>query len=490
MITVKIYDTNMNLKAVLENAFAVGYEQRLNEVGTAHFSLPADDPKVTECQSFRFVEIYDNDEKIDLYRIMPDKIDRTDDGIFTTFECEHVLATLMDDILFQYNPVPTGIYTALNDQINFILTAQTTFRWEIGINEFSATFTYNFENENLLSALFSIPKAFEEDYVWSWDTTSLPWQLNLLPPGITSALATIPSFNLIYRKNIKSIERETDPRGIITKLYPLGAGEGVNQLTIRRANGGIPYITASTTAYGTISGFFVDKTETNTFTLLGKARTELDKISIPRVTYRINGADVSKLTGESIFQVGASVIIKDEDLGIDISAQIVSITKDNISEAEWDTNLEISNKVRDLATNNTVSLNRQRISDVYSQGATNIDTNYFQVTADNTNPSFWQFYVSDTIISFNKCMLSTDTVSIFASASVSLMNTYIDGNLITATQSINLTDYDILPFLNMTDNRVRRGEWHTINLIPDNPATINAQVVKQFSVSSQGGGDF
>lgn len=45
----KVYDLNLNLVAILENAFNIGYEIRLNELWTAHFSLPADDQKLTEC---------------------------------------------------------------------------------------------------------------------------------------------------------------------------------------------------------------------------------------------------------------------------------------------------------------------------------------------------------------------------------------------------------------------------------------------------------
>ena len=36
---------------------------------TAHFSLPADDPKVVECQPLRFVEIFDGNERVDLFRV-------------------------------------------------------------------------------------------------------------------------------------------------------------------------------------------------------------------------------------------------------------------------------------------------------------------------------------------------------------------------------------------------------------------------------------
>ena len=37
-------------------------------------------------------------------------------------------------------------------------------------------------------------------------------------------------------KNLIGIERDEDPTQVITRLYPLGYGEGVNQLTIKDVN--------------------------------------------------------------------------------------------------------------------------------------------------------------------------------------------------------------------------------------------------------------
>jgi phage minor structural protein len=483
-IAVKVYDTSMNILAFLDNAFNVGYEQRLNEVGNAHFSLPANDPKAVFCELFNFVEIYDNERLVDLYRIVYDTVDRNNDGIYRSFQCEHVLSTLMDDVLFGLTEISTSTYTVLGDAMNVVLTAQSTVRWQLVNVQFSSTYTYNFENENLLSALFKMPILLGAPYQWEWDTTTSPWSLDLNEPFPT------PQFTLLYRKNIQSVMRELDSRSVVTKLYALGSGEGVNQLTIKSVNGDIPYITASTTAYGTISGFFVDKSESNAFALLGKAQTALIDLSAPRAAYRISGADLSALTGDSPFEAGAYVKVIDEDLDVDIIARIVSIKKDNITEELWNIDIEISNKVIDLSISNTDIRRKQSINDLYSQGATNIDTLFFQNSAGNTFPSFWQFFVSSNIVNFNTCTLSTDTMTLTGGATATAMNTYIDGNLVTSSQTVDWLNLDIIPYLNMTDGRVTRDVWHTVEFVPNMNALISAQVVKQISVSGQGGGNF
>ena len=165
---IKVYDNNMQLQAVLQNADKISYEKRLNEVWKAEFSLPADDAKNAYCQPFHFVEIFDAGERVDLFRILPNKWRAGTDGKTITYSCEHVLSTLLDDILFQYHQTTNLSPT---DTIQYILDEQSIERWVIGTIEFAGMFSYSWENVNLLSALFSIPKTYSEDYMWSWDTS-------------------------------------------------------------------------------------------------------------------------------------------------------------------------------------------------------------------------------------------------------------------------------------------------------------------------------
>lgn len=44
------------------------------------------------------------------------------------------------------------------------------------------------------------------------------------------------------RYNMTSYTRGRDPQNIVTRLYPLGYGEGINQLNIKGVNDGVPYI--------------------------------------------------------------------------------------------------------------------------------------------------------------------------------------------------------------------------------------------------------
>jgi phage minor structural protein len=163
--------------AILENAFKIGYEKSVNKLWRAWFSMPGDDEKLSYCQPFAYVEVWENGERVELFRIVPFQITK-DENVIYDFECEHVLATLIDDVLFQYHEIGgTGIFTTT--VINYVLARQTVTNWQLGTNAFNRQFLYKWENENLLGSLFSIPNLFLEPYKWSFDTTAYPWTVNL-----------------------------------------------------------------------------------------------------------------------------------------------------------------------------------------------------------------------------------------------------------------------------------------------------------------------
>lgn len=397
---VRIYNQNLQLVAVLDNVFAVGYEMPLNNLWRASFSLPADDPKNAECRPLYYVEIFDGDERIDLFRIIPHAARRDSSGQTITYQCEHVLATLLDDVLFQFHTVGNlGVYT--RDVLEYILSKQLVQRWQLGTVAFSRQFEYSWENENLLAALFSVPKPFVEEYMWTWDTSSYPWTLNLVEQP---AVADDPHVAYIrYGHNMREIEREIDPTTLCTRLYCLGFGEGVNQLTIAEVNGGKPYLDADTQAqYGIISKIFVDRRFEHPETLKARGEALLEELKHPRITYRAKAADL----GLQRFRTGSHVIVKDEDLGIDITARVVNVRKPDITGAPGDIEIEIANRPLDIAGSIADLADRQRINEVYAQGATNFDSHDFADNCDPDHPAIMRFWVPEETVRINKVRLS------------------------------------------------------------------------------------
>ncbi|OAS21129.1 phage tail protein [Paenibacillus oryzisoli] len=402
---IKIYNQSLQLTAILENAYAIGYETPLNSLWTASFSLPANDEKNAECLPLMFVEIFEGDTRVDLFRIVPNTATRSSSGETISYECEHVLATLFDDVLFQYHTVGNlGFYT--EDVIDYILDAQTVTRWQTGNVYFTRQFEYNYENENLLGALFAVPKPFDEEFQWTWDTSSYPWTLNLITPasGVQAYIR--------YGVNMQGVTKVTDPTELCTRIFPLGYGEGVNQLTIREVNGGLPYIDSDTIGtYGTISRIFVDRRFNSAESLLGRAQTILNELKTPRITYSVDASELYALTDDPLdrFITGTQVRIIDEELSIDVIARVVNVSKSDITGAPGDVQIQIANKPADIASSIADLADRQRISEVYAQGATNIDSHDFADNCDPTHPAVLRFWVPSEAIRINKVQLSYDS---------------------------------------------------------------------------------
>lgn len=399
---IRVYDQNMKKLAYLQNAYNIGYELTLNELWYANFTLPADDPKNIYCQPFNYVEIYDGRERIELFRIMPSRLTRNTAGDIV-YQCEHVLATLLDDVLFKYHQIGGGSIGTVQ-VLRYILDRQLTTRWQLGTCEFDRRFEYKWENENLLAALFSVPQPFNEGYRWEFDTTGSIWRLNLkrLPSEFKA--------DITYKKNITEIQKEVDPTTIVTRLYCLGYGEGDNQLGIESVNGGIPYLESNgqTTTWGIKSSILVDRRFENPETLKAYGQALLDQLKHPYKSYTVSAVDLYRKSPEKYekFFPGDIVRIIDKEDGIIEDLPIVRVSKYDITGNPGEVEVEIANKSRDIAGSISELADRTRINEVYAQGATNQMIIPFADNADAGNPAVMRIYIPDTMARINKCILN------------------------------------------------------------------------------------
>lgn len=399
---IRVYDRNMKKIAYLQNAMDIGYDLKLNELWTAKFSLPAGDPKNKYCEPFNYVEIFDGTERIELFRIMPSILTRSTTGIIE-YECEHVLATLMDDIMFKFHQIGNiGYHTP--KIIRYILDKQTTPRWQLHECDFDRQFEYTWENENLLAALFSVANPLDERYVWEFNTTGTVWRLSL------KKLKQKYSSEIIYRKNMLEIKKEIDPTTLANRIYCLGYGEGDNQLTIESVNKGVPYLQddSSVARWGLKMTTLVDRRFENAETLKAYAENILKESKDPYKMYTTSALDLYQMRPDlySRFYPGDVVRVIDKEDGIIEDLPIIGVSKDDIRGDIGTINIEIGNKNRDIAGSISELQERTRINEVYAQGATNQLIINFADNADNRYPAEMYIYIPDTMIRINKLILN------------------------------------------------------------------------------------
>ena len=398
----QIFDRNMKRLAFLDNAVSVSYSMEINSLWTATFTLPADDDKNAYCTPLNFVEIFDGDERIDLFRIIGEDLERSD-GATRFYNCEHVLATLLSDVLFQYHQYGGGgIKTA--DVLNYVLARQTTRNWVLGDCDFKRYFEYNWENSTLLAALFAVPECFDTEYMWQWDTTVYPWTISLVAPPDTL------KSEIRYAKNMTSIVKTVDASSIANRIYALGYGEGVNQLTISSVNNGVPYVedAMSIQQYGLCSSILVDSRYEVAENLKGYAEQLLAELKEPYISYEIGAIDLHRLTGDAFskFRPGEIVRVVDEADGVNLRTRIVSVEKSDAQGDPGNISVMIANKTKDIAGSISDLQNRALIGETYAQGATNQQIYNFTDNADATHPATLKLYISDSVVRINKMLLN------------------------------------------------------------------------------------
>lgn len=398
MITIiKTLNLNRKTTAILENAYTIGYEKQVNAIWQASFSLPINDPKVGKVELLKYVEI----DEVGLFRIMPKKTSKSSNSV--TFQCEHVLSTLLNSVLFKYHQLSN--YTT-TDVLQYLLSHQKEKHWKLGVVSTKRYFHYSWENENLLSALFSVPKPIDEQLTWTFDTTSYPWTLNLVHAE------TEPTCRIKERHNLVNFDLEENPMSVYNRIYPLGAGEGVNQLGIESVNNGVAYIEddASIAQNGVIETIWPDKRFTDASSLKASAETLLKRWKEPIVSWSVSAADVSKLTGAKIDELKEGKVVRlqlDDYPTTDL--RIMKESKSDMTGSPGNIQLEIGNVSEDLGTTLSDIERRQEINEVYSQGATNILSFNYQDNCDGSIPAVIPFYIDEDVVNINTCELTFRT---------------------------------------------------------------------------------
>lgn len=382
---IEVFGRERNRTAILDNAYGIQEDKKLNGLCYFTFTLPYNDPKNEYCKPYHYIR-HDGGE---LYRIMPSTVSIEETG-GVTYQCEHVLATLLDNVLYGYHVIGNiGIYT--DDVIRYILARQTTENWVLDSCDFRYQFEYGFENENLLSALFAVFAPFAEPCKLETNTKTYPWQLSIKRLQTTG----VPDHYVRYRHNMTRFQQNQDPERVCTRIYPLGYGEGINQLTIKDVNGGVPYLESPPeiiAKYGVVEKVWIDRRYSDAETLKAVAASILRNIQAPEVSYEIeyiNGAE----PGQRI-----RIIYPDSKGYIDTYITEVVQKFDDIKQSSItisNRDVSISSRIADLAE-------KQWIAESYAQGATNVYCQSLQANCDTNNAATLNFIIPAELKIVNK----------------------------------------------------------------------------------------
>lgn len=402
----ELYDVNGNMVAVLHNAYNISYKKIKNGLWTCSFKLPLDDSKSALVMPKHHIALYDHDQYVGRFIVNPKRTSKNETAREISFECEHVLALLHNDILFRYHQLSN--YTT-TDVLEYLLDIQEVAHWQLGTVDFTRYFHYSWENEDsLLNAIMSVPKPFDVSYMWTWDDTTYPYTLNLVEPS--DELKDV----IVAGKNLKGIEIVEDPSTLVTRIYGLGAGEGVNQVDITKVNAGLPYLrnAASEAQYGVHKYIFADNRFEDANSLKATMQALLDKYKEPIKTCSVDAIDyyLKEYYDLGRYTVGDLLGVFDLDTSTNTEMRVEVYGKSDIYGAPDDLTLELGNKIGDIGMTISDLQKKQLVNEVYSQGATNIDSRDFVGECDENYPAIIRFHIPDDVVNINSMLLTFETL--------------------------------------------------------------------------------
>ncbi|MDD3212215.1 MAG: phage tail protein [Eubacteriales bacterium] len=391
------------LKAVLTNAGKIGYKSPLNDLASGGFELPATDPKNTLIDGHDLIEFTDGKRGKILMRVIEQPEDEGGEpGTTVPYTTEGAQATLLDDLFFGYQEIGgTDMRTAAC--IEWVLSKQSTARWVLYECDFDFAYSYVMQNNNLLTLLYSLATCILTPYRWVFDTSVYPWRVSL------KAVAESRECGIVYGRNLGKITRSWDAKALVNRLYCAGYGEGTNLLTIRKVNGGVPYVQDddSVAKYGVKAGLYTDKAIESAETLLACARAALETAAKPVYTYTATMADLYEQTGLDFDKIdeGRIVWVYDRDRGSDFEARVASINRSDIAADPYDTEVEISEVAADVSGSISDLAGRIGVTELYSQGATQVYSERYADNADASHPAAWSHYVDEDARTVNSVKL-------------------------------------------------------------------------------------
>lgn len=318
---IKLYDRNRTYITDIDNHIRVGYEKDFRATWSASLELLANDPVNIMIQPFFMIDIWDDyGEYIGKYRILPKSASVSGNSSTISYNCHHVLHTLLDSTIRKKRYFEnTDLPTAIED----ILKWQVEKHWVTG-NVSSLTKVEGMEMDiqtGLLSPLLELMTHSSVGEYYTYNTLVYPWVLNV---------AKVTPLNCRIKEgyNMSSFEIETDPTGIVNRVYGYGAipEESTEEnplppITVAGINDGREHVedAESIAKYGVKEYVFTDERYKSDTSLLEAMKYLLKTLSAEVVKVRCTAHDIIKASDKPLsideIRMGRTVFFDTEDFG-------------------------------------------------------------------------------------------------------------------------------------------------------------------------------
>ena len=257
-----------------------------------------------------------------------------------TLNCEHVINTLRDRILFgEHKPSniannPRVSSCTATQAARYILQQQSD--WTLGTVGYTKSAPYNFNGEDLFSAMETVTGSLL-DAEWTYDLTRYPFVLNIKPK------ATAVSCEMRMDRNIRTLRKTIDRTRMFTRFYPIGKNN--KQLPEK-------FVSKNENLYGVVSKVETDQEKDTDAKLRDWANEKLNNHAEPLVTVTVSGLELSSATGEALdkLTLGTVCRVPLPEFNTTITERITKISWSDKVTDSMNVSITLANQVEDVAS--------------------------------------------------------------------------------------------------------------------------------------------
>lgn len=390
------------------HVLSLNMKESLSQAEELSFSMPYGNPGYSLIEGLiTKVKVYDTRDSSVVFsgRVIPIKDGMNADGKFTNqVTCEGAMNYLVDTQTRRWNftnKTPSEILQYLLNQHNS--KVDSSRRIQLGTIQVTQPITIDTNYETTLNTIITKLRNVLGGDIRVQERNGVLYLDYLLAQGANNGV------KIELRKNLKEIIREYDPTDIVTRVIPLGYGEGINQLDITKVNSNIEYIEDSIAIakYGIIEGVATNKDLQNADTLKIYGQTILNEKKQPSLSYSITALDLSVLTGyeNEKYNLGDTLETIVDIMNIDVFARVIERYRDMLNNP-WNPKLTISTRPITL-TDQIISLKQRNLTlENAPQGNTCIFPLMKAENTDSYHPIEFDLDIPQEAININRVYLN------------------------------------------------------------------------------------
>lgn len=465
----RLLDRNLRESARLDPG-RLSLNLQLTPLSTATMTLPDGSPEVRVRD---FVELFDPNGSVGIFRVT--EVD-TNFGATQTCYLEHAFTTLADSLCIGVQGM-SGPFSAV---ISALLDAQTVHHWILGDVELPDEYEviYEYRYDNLMTAILDLTEMLPEEYAWELDTLHYPWIMHL------RKLSDEDFCECRLTRNMSSVSVTVDSSEQCTRIYPFGAGEGTDRISLSSLTGSLFLEADNVETWGVINRTFTDDNIFDSVTLQTVAEKYLERHKEPLVSVEIDAEDLFSATGESLdrFRVGRLCRLPMHQYGTIMRERVISISYPDVYGRPQRAVLTLANRLRS-ASDEIADLIRDASSSKLIGGK--VKSEDLKGSSGGITTSHPYRYQVDVTEYGNLLALRLSyTCIISTSGDVANCSVSVDGNKVQEPHEPFGGTVDLMPYLERDESGIPIVGTHTVLIQPTTGQGIEHYVTSTITMKT------